>query len=1086
MKIHNYIFCIIFCYFCRQCASKDIFFPFGTAEGDSSVTINDDGSSGIIYLSTLFPFFDHIHEFLYVNTNGVISFLREVSQYTPDPFPLGNDRRLVAPFWADVDTNNGGRVYYREVVRHNNEGLADRATNIVRDTFIDQNDFTATWLFIATWDNVSYYGSNNINPRNDFQAILVTNGRHSFTFFHYGDIEWTTGAASDGNPDTGLGGTPAQVGFNAGDGRNFYSVPGSRNASIVDIDTTTNVGVIGRWVFRIDEENVIEDGCHNEVNTGTLTVFPSTGLMLGGNTVLIQGPCFDVENNITCKFIDPDTGPETQGVVLNTLKAECVTPILFQTGRIRLYVSNDGGLTFGFEGVFTLLNIEDVAAPVTVDYTSSPSISVTWDTSFTPHETVNIELFIYAEDWTTLQVTLDRMMITEQVDGTAGIIRFHAEDVPVSSNDHIGIVRVSKWNNQDDLYVQSIWSEVMDLGWLHAAQSPFGDFRGDTWCDDWGKLEDSLGSFLEDMQQCPCTLQQALVDIGRFTPHSACYLPSNFLFGCETFKYVPQCVRANTPSESGSGVECCYGPDGELLNIQDQLYAGFFHRRHNQALTPHGKIGQVPYLSHFAADILPLRYCCYYSYLECENFKDRRPSDDCTSYVPPAIGGGNGDPHIRTLDGTSYTFNGHGEYTFVEALNGQFVMQCRTEPITGRNATRFTAMAAAFDGTDSVHIGLSERRGLDARIKSESGWQLVDFERTQYWTFNGISVYKPDDGEVSIMVIFEVGIAFTIKETNDVMSIIFYGTESMKGTTRGLLGTWNDDKNDDFFTPSGNVISINSTLQEIHYNFGQLWSIDPQDALFYYEPGEAHNDYSNPTFVPLFEIPNNVDADEVKRVCGDNFECMFDYQASGDPEIAQATRTNVENLNNVVASSAPVVACPFVPVPINGTKNGTSNIEGSHLIFTCDPGFDLLGSDDIVCQANGTWSSDAPICQQILCRFIETPVNGKTNGQQQTVCSVLQFSCDEGYEVQGSEEIICQENGEWSGEPPICDESTSLPLIIGLSVLGVFIVIISIVLILYGCSKKNKQKKVYVQPMTDLQDSGKCAVSENANATTEQ
>ncbi len=38
---------------------------------------------------------------------------------------------------------------------------------------------------------------------NTFQAILVTNGRHSYAIFNYGNITWTYGDAS--------GGIPAQV-----------------------------------------------------------------------------------------------------------------------------------------------------------------------------------------------------------------------------------------------------------------------------------------------------------------------------------------------------------------------------------------------------------------------------------------------------------------------------------------------------------------------------------------------------------------------------------------------------------------------------------------------------------------------------------------------------------------------------------------------------------------------------------------------------------------------------------------------------------------------------------------------------------
>ena len=40
---------------------------------------------------------------------------------------------------------------------------------------------------------------------------------------------------------------------------------------------------------------------------------------------------------------------------------------------------------------------------------------------------------------------------------------------------------------------------------------------------------------------------------------------------------------------------------------------------------------------------------------------------------------GNGDPHLYTLDGKKYTFNGLGEYTMLEYNNGDpFVLQTRT------------------------------------------------------------------------------------------------------------------------------------------------------------------------------------------------------------------------------------------------------------------------------------------------------------------------------------------------------------------------------------------------------------------------
>ena len=95
-----------------------------------------------------------------VNTNGVISFLVQVSQYTPQAFPLGNNSRLVAPFWADVDTIVAGQVFYRETA---DPGLLRQATNVITATYVNHGKFRAKWLFIATWYEVAFFGASGSN-----------------------------------------------------------------------------------------------------------------------------------------------------------------------------------------------------------------------------------------------------------------------------------------------------------------------------------------------------------------------------------------------------------------------------------------------------------------------------------------------------------------------------------------------------------------------------------------------------------------------------------------------------------------------------------------------------------------------------------------------------------------------------------------------------------------------------------------------------------------------------------------------------------------------------------------------------------
>ena len=76
-----------------------------------------------------------------------------------------------------------------------------------------------------------------------------------------------------------------------------------------------------------------------------------------------------------------------------------------------------------------------------------------------------------------------------------------------------------------------------------------------------------------------------------------------------------------------------------------------------------------------------------------------------------------GDPHIRTLDGFEYTFNGLGEYTLIETTHGEFTLQGRTAKVRDENgqetdATVFSAFAARDRDSDTVHVEMTtSRRG---------------------------------------------------------------------------------------------------------------------------------------------------------------------------------------------------------------------------------------------------------------------------------------------------------------------------------------------------------------------------------------
>ena len=96
----------------------------------------------------------YIFVLMQVNDNGVISFGSRYNVRTPLSLPLNGTDKIIAPYWADVDTRGTGKVFYRQTT---DPALLARATSEIREAFSNSENITITDLLIATWDNVGYY-----------------------------------------------------------------------------------------------------------------------------------------------------------------------------------------------------------------------------------------------------------------------------------------------------------------------------------------------------------------------------------------------------------------------------------------------------------------------------------------------------------------------------------------------------------------------------------------------------------------------------------------------------------------------------------------------------------------------------------------------------------------------------------------------------------------------------------------------------------------------------------------------------------------------------------------------------------------
>ncbi|MCW3085984.1 MAG: hypothetical protein JWP12_3350 [Bacteroidetes bacterium] len=264
---------------------------------DSTFTVamapNDDGSTPLISIPFAFNMYGVNYSSLYINNNGNISFGTTYSTFTANAFP-DSAFQMVAPFWADVDTRGTGAVYYK---------------------------ITPTSM-IVKWEAVGYY-STMTDKVNTFQ-LVITDGTDPIlptgtnVSFCYGDMQWTTGAASSGI--NGFNGVPATVGINQGNGTDYFQVG------------------------RFDTAGVAFDGPYN--TNDQVDWLDNQGMYF--NTAITGNVPPVIINNNICDTIDVYTGDTTRSTSYDVAHfvLGASTPEIGQTVTALLSSDEPGAFTF--------------------------------------------------------------------------------------------------------------------------------------------------------------------------------------------------------------------------------------------------------------------------------------------------------------------------------------------------------------------------------------------------------------------------------------------------------------------------------------------------------------------------------------------------------------------------------------------------------------------------------------------------------------------------------------------------------------------------------------------------------------------
>ncbi|XP_015769331.1 PREDICTED: mucin-like protein [Acropora digitifera] len=446
----------------------------------------------------------------------------------------------------------------------------------------------------------------------------------------------------------------------------------------------------------------------------------------------------------------------------------------------------------------------------------------------------------------------------------------------------------------------------------------------DFYCLIWYHEEPDPDSFNDSPDPCPCTVFQAAAD-NRYTwveplfPYTDCFYT----------------IR----SVSGRGRRCCYYKDDQrtgALIFNSQPKAGTIDNYHRLRFPE----------KHQKYDVEGFAYCCLTSKRRvesCEKYYEKRPSEGCEAYIPPRRAPGFGDPHVITLDGRNYTFNGLGEYTMINVQDNFFQLQARTRLAKGGGtATVFSAAVAKEQNASIVQCNLKEEGGLEVLIDGQIFQEFYNLSNVSVILNDSVAVSRPRGN--SFLVTYPSGISVTVTDIQGSLSIVFAAPLSFQGQTKGLLGTWNDDQEDDFLTPDGSILPSNATGRQVHFNFGLKWQLSDNTTLFTYKPGESTSTFTNASFIPIFlDEPIQFASDELRiaaeLACQGDVNCMFDIASTGDLSVGESTKevsVQLESEAQALENFPPKILVG--PLEVNVTVNTSARIT----ITAQDPNNDSL------------------------------------------------------------------------------------------------------------------------------------------------
>ncbi|CAD7078769.1 unnamed protein product [Hermetia illucens] len=260
----------------------------------STIIAKGDSEFDFVKLETPIHFYSEQYDHIYVNTNGILTFVTEYPDYINQPIPL--EYPTIAVFYSNIDTTDADETTLVLFFKSQNPEKLAKASDLVRRSFTGSEDFQATVIYVATWENVGYYSAKN-DKVNTFQVAIICNEDETYVQFIYppNGLNWFQAELGE----LGLPDIRAQAGFMSEDGR-FYTVPGSATDNVRYLNSLSNINIPGVWLFRVGAL-----GYHDNVglpNVENLLEPPQPRTCAEGrHKCSVHASCVDTSSGFCCR-----------------------------------------------------------------------------------------------------------------------------------------------------------------------------------------------------------------------------------------------------------------------------------------------------------------------------------------------------------------------------------------------------------------------------------------------------------------------------------------------------------------------------------------------------------------------------------------------------------------------------------------------------------------------------------------------------------------------------------------------------------------------------------------------------------------